>query len=390
MDKVSTQSYSASPATASGFIRGVLLKAALFLILINLLFVAVYPLSTLGRLSLYNWLFPGRLRLPFGEAPERAYNLSLYQLDAMFASHVLNGTPKPASEYRVFLLGDSNTWGFLLRNEQTLAGRLNALKLSTPDGQEIRFYNLGYPTISLTKDLLLLDYALRYDPDMVIWLVTLEAFPQEKQLSSPLVQNNPAPVRQLIQTYQLPANPNDPAFAEETLWERTILSQRRTLADMLRLQLYGVMWAATGIDQDYPATYTPVQSDLAPDLEYGEFSPPELPVENLAFDVLLAGNKMLGERPLLIVNEPIYISRGENSHLRYNFYYPRWAYDEYRRLLAQESQNNGWITLDLWDMIEPGFFTNTAIHLDPEGTEMLAERIAEFLYSMLSKDTATK
>ena len=37
--------------------------------LILLLFAAFLPLEGLGRLSLYNWLLPGRQRLPYGENP---------------------------------------------------------------------------------------------------------------------------------------------------------------------------------------------------------------------------------------------------------------------------------------------------------------------------------
>ena len=68
----------------------------------------------------------------------------------------------------------------------------------TACGKTVHAYNLGYPTISLTKDLMILDQANSYQPDLVIWLTTLEAFPKEKQLSSPIVANNAERVRQLI------------------------------------------------------------------------------------------------------------------------------------------------------------------------------------------------
>jgi len=38
--------------------------------------------------------------------------------------------------------------------------------------------------MSLMKDFLMLDQALAYKPDMIVWLVTLESFPRGKQLSS--------------------------------------------------------------------------------------------------------------------------------------------------------------------------------------------------------------
>ena len=86
------------------------------------------------------------------------YNLSLFDLDAMFASHVLAGTKKTPNEYRVLLIGDSSVWGTLLTPEQTLAGQLNASNI-TACNKNVHAYNLGYPTISLTKDLMILDQA---------------------------------------------------------------------------------------------------------------------------------------------------------------------------------------------------------------------------------------
>jgi hypothetical protein len=46
--------------------------------------------------------------------------------------------------------------------------------------------------------------------------------------------------------------------------DRTLIGQRRNLADLIRLQIYGVLWAATGIDQYYPETYDPPQKISPP------------------------------------------------------------------------------------------------------------------------------
>src|SRR5688500_8540065 len=116
------------------FLRNVLLKALALFIVANLIFAA-WPVSSPGALSFYNHVFKGRLRLPFGEDAARAYNLSLFDLDAMFASHILSAAPKPADEFRVILLGDSSIWGTLLRPEETLGGRLDAAHLTACDGR---------------------------------------------------------------------------------------------------------------------------------------------------------------------------------------------------------------------------------------------------------------
>ena len=358
------------------------LKAALLFILFNGFWTIANPLPILARWTVYNTIVPSRPRLPFGESPAEAYNFSTFQLDAMFASHEIAVSPA-SDEYRVVLIGDSSVWGFLLRPEQTLTGQLNALDLTTPDGRPVRFYNLGYPTISLTKDLLILERTAAYDPDMVVWLTTLEAMPNSKQIASPIVQHNAAEIGRLVQGYHLNIDMNDPAFVSPTIWDRTIMGQRREIADVLRLNLYGFMWAATGIDQVYPTDYEPRADDLEADESFYDVPPP-LTADDLALDVLDAGIAKAGV-PVLIVNEPMFVSMGENSDIRYNFFYPRWAYDDYRQVLATEAAKRGWRYIDLWDAVANTEYTNSAIHLTPEGERQLAQALVPALNAILQE-----
>jgi hypothetical protein len=359
----------------SHFLRNVILKGLAIFVVLNLALAVVDP-AGLGRISIYNHLVPGRKRFPFGEDSSQSYNLSLFNLDAMFSSQVIAGRPKPIDEYRVIVVGDSSTWGILLHPEETLAGLLDTAHL-TLCGRTVHAYNLGYPSISLTKDLMLLDYAMRYKPDLVIWPVTLEAFPADKQLSSPLVANNAGRMDELIARYHLQLDPNDPALVQETFWDKTILGQRRSLADLFRLQMYGVMWAATGIDQTYPVDYQPTQADFTTDVTFHAMHPPQNTGSQLAFDVLEAGFQAAGKIPVMLVNEPMLIGTGQNSQLRYNFLYPRWAYDQYRQLLSAKAQANGWDYLDLWDLVPADQFTNSAIHMTPAGEAMLAGQVTQ-------------
>ena len=87
--------------------------------------------------------------------------------------------------------------------------------------------------------------------------------------------------------------------------------------------------------------------------------------------------------PVLLVNEPMFISNGINSNIRYNFYYPRWAYDDYRQLLSAEAQQQHWRYLDLWNAIAPADFTNSAIHLNPAGEAQLAGLIGQAITAEL-------
>lgn len=374
-----------SEQTPGKFLWGVLLKAGLLFILINIVFAVIDPLPWLGRISIYNKLVPGRQRLPFGENPEKAYNFSLFQLEAMFASHEIAGDQKKSDEYRVILIGDSSVWGFLLNNEDTVSGLLNGRDGKTQAGEDIKVYNLGYPTISLTKDLLILENALTFDPDLIIWLVTLESFPYSKQLFTPLVQNNPEPIRGLISKFDLNLDPHDPDLIDRNLLEKTVVGQRRNLADMLRLQVYGTMWAATNVDQYYPASYSPRVEDLEAEEIYYGLQPPTLTASDIAFDVLIAGTQLSSNVPMLIINEPMFVSQGENSDIRYNFFYPRWVYDAYRQLLAELAEANQWYYADLWLAVENTEFTNSAIHLTPKGSKELSQAILPLILDIANK-----
>jgi hypothetical protein len=159
--------------------------------------------------------------------------------------------------------------------------------------------------------------------------------------------------------------------------DRTLIAQRRPLAGLLRLQTYGFAWWATGIDQAIPATYTPRAVDLEADLGWNRFeSPVALTADDLAFGLLDAGAGLAGDLPVLIVNEPMFISDGQNSDLRYNSWVPRWAYDGYRALLNQRARGARWAYLDLWDAVAPGEFTDSPVHLSAAGNAALAARLA--------------
>lgn len=368
------------------FIRNVVIKTAVLFVAANAIFALLDPLPTLGKLTGYNWLFPGRERLPYGENSAAAYNLSLYQIDAMFASHEINAAQD--DEFHVVLIGDSATWGILLTPEETLAGQLNAENPVTDDGTPIRVYNLGYPTMSLAKDLMLLDYAMQYDPDLVVWLFTMESFDREGQLDSPIVHNNPDRMQPLINAYNL--DQDSTQLVQLSYWDKTIIKRRRALADLLRLQYYGVAWSVTSIDQEYRDDYTPRAVDLEPDETWRGFNSGALSESDLVFDVLAAGQQMVDDTPILFINEPMMISDGENSDLRYNAFYSRWAYDNFRKLLHEYSEQNQWMLIDLWNKLpEPDCYTDSAVHLTPECSAQLANHLSPIITQIANDGTFT-
>lgn len=359
------------------FVRNVILKAGVLFVLLNVGFAIIYPRDFLGSISGYNLIFPGRPRLPHSDVPEQAFNITTLNLEAMFQSHVISAGER--DEFRVAMMGDSSVWGFLLQPDQNFTAKLNQAELKAGNGQSVQFYNLGYPTLSVTKDLLLLDQALCYEPDMIIWFVTLESMVRKTQLESPVLSLNPLEFRALVDTYNLELQSEMEVPPPPSFWERTIVGSREELSELIRLQLYGISWAATGVDHYIPETYNERREDLTSELEYKGFQRGELTAENLYFKAFDASFDHMGGIPILIVNEPIFISAGENSDLRYNFFYPRWAYDQYRSILRERAQTKAWAMLDLWDAVPAEEFTDSAIHYSETGSAIVADRLMGFL-----------
>jgi hypothetical protein len=117
---------------------------------------------------------------------------------------------------------------------------------------------------------------------------------------------------------------------------------------------------------------------------FQNLSPPYLRENDLAMDVLYAGIEASENVPIIFVNEPMFISEGENSDIRYNFYYPRWAYDQYRQIIAHHCKVNNWYCLDMWDSISPDEFTNSAVHLSVRGSAQLAKYLQEVIKQVAS------
>lgn len=358
----------------------VIIKIILLLTIINFGWILLSKLP-IGKISLYNLILSGRLRLPFGENPESSYNLSLYNLDAMFASHVIDKKHETTIDnIKIVLVGDSSIWGFLQKPNQTLTSLLEQDFLK--QDRDVSFYNLGYPSISIFKDLMIIEKTLEYEPDLIIWFTTLEALPNNTQKKTPLVENNPHFANQLIENYDL----KDLSRLEENILQNTFWKQRRNISDLLDLQIYGILWNATGVDQEYPEDNQAAQRDFdVPVEEFHGISSEDKLIDHLGLEIFKNGIENNSETDFIIVNEPILISKGVNSSSQYNFYYPRWAYDHYREIMDEFSKVNEFTYYDLWNLIPESEFTNSAIHLTETGEEILAGEMIKIIEQYLEQ-----
>lgn len=358
----------------------VLFKAVSLLIAANLAYGLIRP--PLAEVSAYNRIFPGLERMPFGVRGD-PYTVEVHNADAMFAAHEISA-PKGAGEIRVALIGDSSIWGEGLSNRQTLAAKWNQLSPQCR-GKTVKLYNLGYPHPSILKDLVFLQEAKERAPDAIVWFITLNTIMNQYRVN-PFFMENRARLVDLMETYDIPYGARKVmSETQDRFYDSTLLGQREFLARWMKLQALGLVWSATGRDTLEPSPAPPVPADVKKDPTYRDLPPGADLRPLLLLEALSAGEDLAGGVPILLVNEPIFVAGGLNSDVRYNDLYPRWAYDQYREIVSARAQTSSWPYLDLWNAVPPEYFTDSALHLNAEGGQRLAEQVNPALLSLICK-----
>lgn len=347
----------------------VLVKALCLFVVINIIYALVNP--DVSRVSGYNIIFPGRTRLPFGISGD-PYTVTVDDVDAMFASHAISAG-KTSKEFRVALIGDSSVWGENLGAEEVISEQWNKLNISCGD-KIIKAYDLGYPHPSVIKDLVILDKVVEYDPDLIIWFVTLNTLISQRV--NPFLTANQDRVTKILEAYDIPFKQDRKLVKKDSdFFEKTLVGQRSNLARQLKLQMLGIIWTATGADTNTSDEEHVPNQEIDDNLRYHGMQPPDNLTDMLLFSALTAGHAIAGSVPVLIVNEPIFVTNEANGVVRYNVTYPRWAYDQYRDSIANQAQNAQWNYLDLWNAVPPEYFLDAGLHLSAAGERILIEQI---------------
>jgi hypothetical protein len=316
-----------------------------------------------------------RERLPLSTVSPVDSALDVGSLVTMFSSHAVSNA-KASDEFRVLVLGDSTIWGLQLGADQVLPGQLNELGLAC-GGRGMRFYNLSFPRSSATKDILILDASLATEPDAIIWLVTWYTLSPKTRADHWLITQNPDAYARLATRFDfLPKDYHPPEWAD------TVYARDRTLFRWVRYQLYAAIQLATQRDQMPGATQLPTK-ELTADENFEGLKPPALRSNQVSIDQVEDLHDLANGIPVLLVNEPILIMRDvANSDVRYNSYYPRWVYDQYRARLAEAASINTWNYLDLWDLFPEQAFADTPLHLTPAAHRQLADYLVPTIQAM--------
>jgi len=340
----------------------IILKSMILFVVFNYSFVFV-PSSAIWRLSIYNSVIPGRPR--FTQEAD---------LDFLFDTHEIASSGRRPNEYKVLVLGDSSTWGSLLNPEETFSGIINSSNIETCRKQPVHVYNLGIAQLSLFKDLIILQRAMSYHPDLIIWMITLNSTLRETK-QHPIVNSNPEIAQELIDKYKLGIKINSNNTV--SIRQKTFLARKNDFARFIQFQLDGLRWWSTG--ENVHKDYQPISLNVSADNSFGGLPPPTLDPHLIEFEVLHAATLIAQDTPVIIVNEPIQIVTGKNKEIRYNKNYPRWAYDQYRDLMKAQAEQNHWNYKDYWNLLPPTEFSDSAVHRTANGEKMVAKKIGELI-----------
>ncbi|HQA66962.1 MAG TPA: hypothetical protein PK801_01460 [Aggregatilineales bacterium] len=357
----------------------VLIKALIILTVANVVLLAadINPVHALIRLNTFDLLGKARTRLIY---PGDLANGQL-PVEALLAAHAA-GTPKPAGEYRVFLLGDAGIAGWGVPDGDTLADELNELALRRI-GQRVVVYNLAYPQPSALRDLLILDAALAYEPDLIVWFVTPETLnnaPSADESNPVFYEINADRLAALAEEYPdlvggwvqarnlLPAGPEGPRL--------TTLRDQGLLPIWLRSLSYPFRQAHLARLPDPPEGLPP-----PPRPRYTMQHPGFRNMPDNVWDILRAGCRAAGAggAELVVVNQPIAVGEEQGAVASYNQRYGREMYDRYREALVWFTDYYGLWYVDLWDAIPSGRFMDAPTHLDALGHKMLAAQLQNVL-----------
>ncbi len=347
------------------FTKGIALS-----LIVEFAFYALQP--NFQWLNVYNSSNLKRQRFPISTVAPADDALDVDNLDAMFASHIVS-EPKAPNEYRVLVLGDSAVWGIGLTPEQTLPSQMDVLGLMCGN-KIVRVYDLSFPRSSATKDLMILDKAMSYRPNEIVWLITWYTLMPKTRTDHPLIAQNPAEFYKLAHQFNfLPKNYKTPSLVSQ------ITDQNRTLFRVLRYQLYSLINIATGLDQ-IPGPPEELSSQLSSEATFEGMKPPTLNSADVSLDEVKDFYQIAGSVPVLLINEPMQVlTNVPNSNIYYNDYYPRWVYDQYRQYVSAAAAQSHWNYLDLWNVFPPSDYADTPLHLIPEGETELAKMIAPYV-----------
>jgi hypothetical protein len=314
----------------------VILKALILFVGFNLLltlfpnpsyFVFRQLLPKLNKFPIYAVYYDSQAKHGFGAR-------NVFDLNVLFNTHLISYEKKPANQYRIILIGDSTV------RDGTLYPMVDQQECG---GKPLHAYDLGYYGASATKDLMILQEAMKYSPDLIVWSVTSRTLSNEPK---DFALANSDDLTELINAYGLSMPPN-----QSITGSRSFFSGGDRIRLQTRLVLnYAVLFPAIRSPQRIIQTaINDIKANNAADQE-------TLPASGAyLFSALTAASKITGGIPLLLINQP-----------RPSVVVTQTDYLQYRQELLSLGGKQHWIFLDLWNLVPDRDFIDK-IHRNADG-----------------------
>jgi hypothetical protein len=333
----------------------ILLRAVLWMIAFNILYLVVNPFQNGGLPTLYNGVFPGRLRIAWTNE-NSAYVVNELKLPRLLADLTV-ARPKAADEFRVVVLGSSETWGYFNRAQDTWPVVMDDMHIPAPEGKTVKVYNLAFPYPDSLKDIMMTQYLIdhHFQTDLVIWAVNALTFNPAMPYHD-LTLANPDLALAVADRYGLHNIPLEDIqdAASAPAWQRqNFFAERDNVAYWLMNQMYGFVWATTQVDYPFPNPI-PHRSEFGGTLEWENKRP-----DTIEAFVELARSYDI---PLLVLSMPV-----------------NYAADNFSSWLTAQSQSLQLPLLNCEKLLPVKTFTNTNLHMNAAGHIRLAEQVASWL-----------
>ncbi len=366
-----------------------LIKAVVIAGIINILGLALGwdPVEVIVRWSTWELQSEGRARLAY---PSDFQNGQL-PVDALLAAHALSEAD--ANDFNVIVLGESGVAGWGLEDDETLSAQMTAAGWQV-EGQGVTAYNLAYPQPNAARDLLILNGALAYDVDMVLWFLSpssLNNAPDPTGANRVFFNINRSELGSLLTEY-------DPLLGgwydqvgvtllDGPEWWEPYFFIRDT--DLLPVWFNSLFYPY--MEPDIARFEERVGLQNVPETaRYRDDMEGFNPMPNATWNNLIAGCRMAAEHDarLVLVNGPILIGTGGSSDTNYNSLFERALYDRYRKTLRAFAIENGLSTIDVWNIIPPEHFTDTPQHADREGFSLIVDVLEHPLIEFSGEEIA--
>ena len=210
-------------------------------------------------------------------------------------------------------------------------------------GKFLRAYNLGYPGVAATKDFMILQEAMKYSPNLVVWSVTFSIVNDNEAF----LRANPDRFLQLANAYDL-----SKASYNSFLKRKPVFYQSGNMRlDTYLILYYSILDPATGDQNDI--IQTAINDEAGP-------TPPVVAPgrEDQLLPILQAFKEMTEGIPVLLINEP-----------RPNVIVNLDQYKQFRKEILLLSGKERIDFLDLWNLVPDRDFIDH-VHRNDDG-EML-------------------